>query len=615
MKATTLGKLMVNDVLPEALRGEDVSFAGDSGEMLLRRLAEEYPDKYREVSSKLVQLGGEAAFTEGVTIRLRDLTDPSNRPSMLKYIEQQERVINRSDATLEDKAEARGLLYAEIQKGLVDDTYAKALSTDNPLALQVLTKARGNPLQLSGVLSSPGNFKDAKGRPMPLFVRHSYSEGLTPAEYYTATFGTRTGVVSMKLATRDAGDVGKQFATAAMDLIVTSDDCGTLNGIPAPVDDQDNVGSLLAKDVGGYKAGTPITAKMIKEMKEGGFERILVRSPITCQAEGGICKRCVGLRESGKLPNLRDHVGLQASSALAERIAQSALNVRHTGGQKEKGVEYSGFPVIEQLGSIPATFQHGAAVAEEDGQVGKIEPAPQGGTNIHIGDRVHYVLPELEASVKTGDMVEAGDQLSTGILNPAQVVQHKGIGEGRRYFAERLTKAFRDSKLSVNRRNAEVLARAVINHVNVEEPEGLGDWLPGDTVPYNAMAFSYVPRKDAKEIRVKDAAGQYLEQPALHYSIGTRVTGKVAKELQGFGVDKVMAHPAMPGFVPEMIRLRAVPHYGTDWMGKLKGSYLQSVLMGSAQSGEKSNIHGTNPIPGIAYGVEFGQSKPKAVTF
>jgi hypothetical protein len=296
-------------------------------------------------------------------------------------------------------------------------------------------------------------------------------------------------------------------------------------------------------------------------------------------------------------------------------VLANGLVVSNSGGQKGKQEEYSGFPVIEQLGSIPSTFQHRAGVAELDGQVTKIEPAPQGGTNIMIDDRLHYILPEMEVTSKVGDTVEAGDQLSSGILNPAEVVQYKGIGEGRRYFAERLTKAFRDSKLSVNRRNAEILSRAMINHVNVDEPEGLGDHLPGDTVPYNSLAFSYVPRKDAREMKIKDAMGTYLEQPALHYSIGTRMTGKVAKELGDFGVDKVTVHPQVPGFTAEMVRLRAIPHHGTDWMGKLKGSYLQSVLMNSAQSGETSNIHGTNPIPGMAYGVEFGKSKPNKVTF
>jgi DNA-directed RNA polymerase subunit beta' len=329
MKATTLGKLMVNEVLPEHLRSEDVSFSGDAGDVLLQRLATEDPDLYREVSNKLVQLGSEASYTEGVTIRLGDLTDPSNKPEMLKYINQQERIIDKSDATPAEKAEAKGLMYEEIQKGLIDDTYERAKKSDNPLAIQVLSKARGSPMQLAGVLSSPGNFKDAKGKALPLFVQHSYAEGLTPAEYYTATFGTRTGVISMKMATRDAGDVGKQFATAAMDLVVTSDDCDTLNGIPVATDDNDNIGTLLAKDVGTYKSGTPITAKMLETIKSNGYDKILVRSPITCQAEGGICKKCVGLRESGKFPNLRDHIGMQASSALAERIAQSALNVRH----------------------------------------------------------------------------------------------------------------------------------------------------------------------------------------------------------------------------------------------------------------------------------------------
>jgi DNA-directed RNA polymerase subunit beta' len=270
-----------------------------------------------------------------------------------------------------------------------------AVAQENPLALQILSKARGNPGQLTAITASPGIYTDANDEIVPLFVRRSYAEGLSPAEYYAATFGTRKGVISTKFATRDAGDFGKQLNTAAADLIVTEEDCGTSNGIPVSVGDKDSIGALLAKDVSGYKAEAPVTGRMLNKL-ENDYDKIAVRSPITCQAKGGVCKKCVGLRENGKLPELRQAVGIQASSALAERIAQGSLNVKHAGGQAAGGggeKVYAGFPIINQIGQIPKTFRHKATLADVDGEVSKVEQAPQGGTNVYIGDTVHYIEP------------------------------------------------------------------------------------------------------------------------------------------------------------------------------------------------------------------------------
>jgi DNA-directed RNA polymerase subunit beta' len=588
---------------------------GDTLDDLLTEIGKNDPGQYREVSHKLMDLGGESSFLEGTTVTLSDLTAPSDRIPVFQHVKDQEARIEAGEGTPKEKSKARAVLYGEMKSLLQDEMFESAVKNGNPLAMQVLSGSRGSPAQLQAMLSTPSTFSDAKGETIPVFIQRSYSEGLSPEEYYAATFGARQGVISTKFATRDAGDFGKQLNVASADLVVTENDCGTLGGIPVPLDDKDNVGATLARNVGGFEIGTPITPKMMNALGSKGVKKLLVRSPMTCQAKNGVCKVCVGLREDGKFPAIRDTIGIKASSALAERIAQGSLNVKHQGGQKEKGDEYGGFEIINQLGQVPSTFRYKATLADVDGRVESVEPAPQGGTNITIGGELHYADPGQAVIAQVGDVVEAGDQLSSGIVNPQEVVKHKGLGEGRRYFAERLTKAFRDTKLEVNRRNAEVIARAVVNHVNVTDPEGAGDYLPGDVASYNSLAYSYRPRKDAKVTKAKDAVGNFLEQPALHHTIGSRVTNRMVKELGEFGVDNVMVHQKEPGFEADMIRLRAVPHYGKDWVAKLQGSYLQSNLLKDVHSGATSKLHGTHPVPGVAYGVEFGQQKGKAVTF
>ena len=217
--------------------------------------------------------------------------------------------------------------------------------------------------------------------------------------------------------------------------------------------------------------------------------------------------------------------------------------------------------------------------------------------------------------MKVGDKVEAGDQLSQGIINPAEAVKYKGIGEGRRYFAERMTQAFKDSQYNINRRNVEVLSRSLIDHVHVDDQEGVGDSLPGDIVSYNALAYSYKPRPDAKSVKPKQAIGQYLEQPVMHYSIGTRVTPNVAAKMGEYDINSVMVHPQQPGFTPQMLSVVKVPGETDDWMARLGSTYLESRLLEDVHRGSKSKMHSLNPIPSLAKGTEFGQQQGKNFTY
>ena len=618
MPPTTIGQVLVNDALPSKFRDYSRILTKDEADGLLAQIARDNPDKYRDISYKLMQLGREAAFQEGTTLRLSDLQGPIDKRDMMKHITQQEQKI-QADKTMTDdeKTKALEIIYTDMQRMIVKQTYAAALKAGNPFASLVKAKARSNPSQLAAILSTPSVYQDAQDRTIPVFIRRSYAEGLDPAEYWAATYGARKGVISTKFATRDAGALGKEFGVAVADMVVVKDDCETPYGIPVKTNDMDNIGTVLARPAKNFPAGTVVTKQVIADLDQKGINDIAVRSPLTCALPQGLCKQCVGLREDGKFPPIGHHVGLNAASAMAERIAQSQLNQKHSGGQKDDSgdVVYSGFDVINNLAKIPKTFPNRASVAEVDGKVDSVEPAAQGGTNIIIDGTAHYAGPGLRIMVKPGDEVEPGDQLSSGIVNPADAVRYKGIGEGRRYFAERFTQAFRDTNYDVNRRNVEVLGRAMIDHVAVNEQSGVGDHLPGDVASYNSVAFGYRPRKDAKTMAPKKAVDQYLEQPALHYTIGTRLTKKMAKQLNDFGIDSVMAHPNESGFVPDMVSITKVPQYGDDWMARLGSTYLKPRLLQDIQRGSESKIHGINPIPGIAKGVEFGRPKGPEFTF
>ena len=981
---TTIGQIIVNEALPEKYRDYNRTIGEPELNDLLASIIEHDPDVYRDVSAKLMRIGNKAAYEGGTTLRMSDIAPPMDNSAMYRMLDAEEEAIRRDRRLTDDqRRDALASLYDKVYAGTRDMAYDRALKANNSFALQVKSKARGNKDQLSAMINTPGVYQDASGRTIPFFIRHSYAEGLSPAEYWASLYGARASIISTKFATARAGALGKMLSSASIEQVVTEDDCGTPNGMPTTTDDNDNVGAVLAQKAGKYDAGTVITKQVLADLRNDKIDDILVRSPTTCNAKNGVCAHCAGIRENGKFPEIGYNLGLNAASALAERIAQGGLNMKHclvegtlvrmadgskktieklvpgdmvlgsdvhgnitptkvvalydngieecirtrfiengtqrkdnpgivlestdihkilgtrvvTGqleerfnwlprklevgkksreffgytvssfddrglvheplamligallgdgcytksvggvylscaddteiddiertlighdirlhrmryhngiyymvsqsrsirgknvvknylkkhgmygkranekeipsvvhtwdnasvgsliggfiaadgcvystdkygkpgvafsstsrkmleqireiihlrfgilgsritktssektfsgnydllqftvtkpsevrklydstnipgvkrerlrrmleaykpgknfvrtafkrveqvpigkrhvydievehpdhlfllanglivsnsGKKQQGVGYSGFDMLKRMVDVPKQYTDRATVSEVDGTVTKIVPAPQGGSYVYVGDERHYVPNGYDVLVKKGDEVEAGDQLSDGVVNPADAVRLKGIGEGRRYFTQRFTQAYRDSGYKTNRRNVEAVAKSLIDNVVVEDPDAEGEMLPGDDVSYARWAWGYRPRPDSVQSSPKQAIGKYLEQPALHYTIGTRVTPKVVKELEKFKVPSVLYNPNPVGVRPEMRSIVESTGQTDDWMGRLGTTYLGKRLVEDAQLGSDSNSKGLNPYPAVAKGVTLGQ--------
>jgi len=402
----------------------------------------------------------------------------------------------------------------------------------------------------------------------------------------------------------------KQLNQVAHRLIVTGKDYATqpkyLIGLPVDIDDPDNEGALLAHDVGGYKRNTILTPKVIADIRSKGIKRLLVRSPIVGGPEdGGVYAADLGVREKGTLPPIGDYVGIAAAQALSEPLSQAQLSSRHSGGVAGAAKGVSGFKLINQLVQVPKHFKGGAAHSQEDGKVQDVRPAPQGGHYVIINGKQHYVGTGYAVKVKPGDFVEAGDVLSEGIPNPAEIVKHKGIGEGRRYFTEVFRKACQDSGITAHRRNVEILARGLIDHVRLNEE--MGHYVPDDTVPYSRLEHFYQPREGYEILEPNRAKDMYLERPVLHYSIGTKVRPSVIKNLQEFGVQNVVVHKEAPPFQSEMIRGMENLAHDPDWMTRFLGSYLKKNLLAGVHRGDVSDEAGTSYVPALAKTQDFGR--------
>lgn len=292
-------------------------------------------------------------------------------------------------------------------------------------------------------------------------------------------------------------------------------------------------------------------------------------------------------------------------------------NSKHSSSSAGGPGTATGFKLIQQLANIPHTFQNKAAVAKEDGIVKEIKKLPQGGLDIIISSGMknnsYYVPTGFEPKVKVNQHVEEGDILSEGLVNAADIVKHKGIGEGRRYYADMMYNAFKDSGMGVNHRNFQVVAKTAIDHVKVTHPEGLGNHLPDSIVSYQAIEKDYKPRPSSKEMRIDLAKGKYLEVPVLHYTIGTKITSSVVDYLKRHNVDSVTVNDTPPPFTPEMQRLLDVPGTVPDWAHQLYSTYLEKRLIKAVGEGMYSSLKGPSPILGLSYGVSFGEKRAEEV--
>ena len=228
---TTVGQVLVNDALPPRFRDYGRVMDSNGIEQVLQQIAREAPEEYAAVTKRLMDVGNSAAFDTGTTIRMSDLRPAYDKRPILQALDIAEEKI-RSDNTLTDaqKSEMIEKLYDKANSRIMEDTYNAELARKNQLALQVASKARGNKVQLAAFISTPGTYSDPSGKMVPMFIRHSFAEGLTPAEYWAGSFGARNGVVSTKTATAKGGAFGKLLSASAIAQVITEEDCGTDSG-------------------------------------------------------------------------------------------------------------------------------------------------------------------------------------------------------------------------------------------------------------------------------------------------------------------------------------------------------------------------------------------------
>lgn len=597
----------LNRILPEDMRQESFDMSKKGMSELMVRLARDHPDSYREVAKKIGDLGRRNAFLRGFTIGPDDTQPVIDTSTYYTRMDAELAALRAQKLPSEKFDEERNKIMQRYSDAIEKDTMQAALKSENAFARSVASGARGNPAHVKAILSTPGIYADAQGNIIPLFVRNSFAAGVRPAETLAGTYGGRAAVISTKVATAKGGDWSKIVNQSTSNYNVTIKDCGANNGLDYDPSDSSLRGRVLARDVAGLKAGDVIDRYALAKIRKQD-KPVIARSPITCRAEHGICAKCAGLDADGNFPKVGSSLGITSGQSVGEPIVQSGLNAKHNAGAAKGKKEFSGFDVVSQFTQIPEEFKDKATVAEKDGIVTAIREAPQGGHYVTIDNVAHFVLPGFELMVKPGDAVEAGDQLADGLVNPADIVRLRGLGEGRRYYADRLERILKDSGQPPDRRNVELIARATVDHLRVDDADEGSDFLPDDLVREADFLKRYKPPQDTAPTPLGKLTGLYLQQPVLHYTVGTRITPKMIERMRKVGAEQVLASPTAPPFTPEMQRLRTASHSNRDWMASLSTSYLGKQMVQSAERGDETNVEENyHYAPRLAAGVGFGE--------
>lgn len=621
MIRTTAGHILINEALPEELRDYESVFDKSKIKKILAYVAKHMPDKYEQVAFELTKLGFDAASkTNGIGFTLDDLRTPPEVEKLLKeYREEFEKIYTSMPPgeKRDDKLLELSITYSDqIAKALVE--YGE--KTRNKLYLQVKSGVRGNLPQFKRLIGADIVYSDAKGNPIIYPVVHGVAKGLKPAEYLASSFGARKGVVESKLSISTTGDFYKQLIQSSFRLIVTDVDAPSKwrhpKGIVVSTSDPENIGAYLAIPAGGYDRNTPITEEVLADLARQGIKEIVVRSPISNGApDGGVYAMDVGWRAGYKLPELGSYVGAEAAQAISEPLTQAQLNQKHSGGVISKNIEVlTGMDVLMKLVKVPIASIYYSVHAENDGEVTSIKQTEEGNTIIKIGDKEYTVPSHSKLAVNKGDYVEAGDPLTVGIPNLHVLVKYKGLGEARKQFVEFMKKVFTDIGMKAHRRNIEVVTAGFLSYVQFNDM--WNQFIPGDIVPYYMVEHAWVPRKGSKDLDPEKAIGMYLEEPVLHYTIGTRVTKKIAELLKKYKINSIIVHSDPPPF--ESVVVRGVEHlgYDPDWMAKIYGGYGKQFLMEAVTRGARSDELGTSFIPALARTVQFGMvGKTKGTKF
>ena len=515
----TVGRLIFNEPIPQDLGYVDrsksenlfnleVSFLVGKkqlGQIIEKCIKVHGTAKTAEVLDKIKAQGFKYSTRGAITVAVCDAVIPPQKKELLAAAEENIEKITRQYK--------RGLIsnderYNQVIKTWdettkkVSDALTENLDQYNPIFMMADSGARGSINQIRQLAGMRGLIANTSGTTIEIPIRANYREGLNILEYFISSRGARKGLADTALRTADSGYLTRRLVDVSQDVIIRQDDCGTHEGIwVSDIKDGSEmiepmterlIGRYVADDVIDPNTGEVLVTrdKMMDDadaakIAAAGITRLKIRSILNCESKHGVCAKCYGANlANGNPVAVGESVGIIAAQSIGEPGTQLTMRTFHTGGIASAEDITQGLPRVEELfeGRKP---KHLAIISEIGGEV-RMEEIKK---NRHVvvfnketGDEKSYLIPfGSRLRVQEGDVIEAGDMLTEGSVNPHDVLAIKGALAVQDYLIQEVQRVYRMQGVDINDKHIEVIVRQMMRKVRVDEAGSTG-LLPGSLV-------------------------------------------------------------------------------------------------------------------------------------
>ena len=512
---TSVGRIIFNQGIPQDLgfinRKEDpfqyeINFPvmkKTMGSIIERVIRIHGLSESAEVIDYIKALGFKYSTLAGITFSMSDVQVPEAKKALLE----------EADSKVENirKQYARGLITDNERYNAVINVWeattkevSNAMEENfdelNPIYMMVKSGARGNMNQLRQIAGMRGLMASTTGKAVEIPIKSSFAEGLDALEYFISAHGARKGLSDTALRTADSGYLTRRLVDVSQDIIVREHDCGTNEGIIIyDIKDGNQIiekmqerllGRFVIEDVYNPKTNklivdtnTMITEAIAEEIVEAGIEKLKVRSVLGCHSKHGVCQKCYGMGLARRdLVSIGEAIGIIAAQSIGEPGTQLTMRTIHSGGVAGVADITQGLPRVEEL--FEARKPKGLAIISEiDGKVKIKETKKKKEVIVTSKDNSKtYTIPfGSKMKVKDGDLVEAGEPLIEGSINPAEILAIKGPEGVYEYLISEVQKVYRNQGVDINDKHIEVIGRQMLKKVRVED-NGDTDMFPGSLI-------------------------------------------------------------------------------------------------------------------------------------
>ena len=530
---STVGRFIFNEIIPQDLGFVDRSVEGNElllevdfhvGKKQLKKILEKVINVHGATQTAVTlddikAIGYKYSTRAAMTVSISDMTVPESKP----------RLIAEAQATVDRIAKnyRRGLITEEERYKEVIETWK---TTDDQLTHDLLTGldkynniymmadsgARGSDKQIKQLAGMRGLMADTTGHTIELPIKSNFREGLDVLEYFISAHGARKGLSDTALRTADSGYLTRRLVDVSQDLIVREVDCCEGKEIPymeikAFSDGKETIESLQERITGRYIAETitdPDTGEVVvkanhmctpkraaavmKVLEKLGRDSVKIRTVLTCKSHVGICAKCYGANmATGQPVQVGEAVGIIAAQSIGEPGTQLTMRTFHTGGVAGGDIT-QGLPRVEEL--FEARKPKVLAIISEFGGVVNIKDTKKKReivvTETETGNSKTYLIPYgSRIKVQDEQVIEAGDELTEGSVNPHDILKIKGVRAVQDYMLREVQRVYRLQGVEINDKHVEMIVHQMLKKIKIEE-SGDSDVLPGvsmDVLDFNEM--------------------------------------------------------------------------------------------------------------------------------